>query len=182
LRNPFPLAAALILAATCPLRAAEKPRPAPATQNQANSPAKTKKVWTDEDMAGLRSRGLISIVGQEPGQAPASGQTAPAATEPSFPVYDSRLDDPVWYGAVAADLQAQLDQAEAELQQQQSALADAKDRITQPGVALYQPSLGVTPDGALGILQSRVQEIQSRLDELADLARQHDIPPGDLRS
>jgi hypothetical protein len=133
-------------------------------------------------MAGLRSRGLISIVGQKPGQARASAQAAPAAAEASYPVYDSRLDDPAWYAAVAADLQAQLDQAEAELQQQQSALADAKDRITQPGVALYEPSLGVTPDEALAILQSRVQGIQSRLDELADLARQHDIPPGDLRS
>ena len=33
----------------------------------------------------------------------------------------------------------------------------------------------------LANLQAQVQEVQNQLDELADLARQHDIPPGVLR-
>jgi hypothetical protein len=40
----------------------------------------------------------------------------------------------------------------------------------------------VTPDAAVALLQAQVQEVQSQLDELSDLARQHDIPPGVLRS
>jgi hypothetical protein len=173
----FPLAAALALLIACSSQAAEKPHPAQANQNQ------PKKVWTNDDMDQLRSRGLISIVGQE---AAAPATQAPAPTEPAettFPVYASRLDDPAWYADKAADLQAQLDQRLMDLQQEQEALALARqDRITQPGVAMDKPSIGVTPDGAIALFQSEVQEVQSQLDELSDLARQHDIPPAVLRS
>ena len=175
---PFPLAAALVLA-TCTSQAAEKPRPPQPAQNQSSKPAK--KVWTNDDMVDLRSRALISIVGQEPGQA-ATSEMSSASTAPSFPVYDSRLDDPEWYAKVEAALQAELDQRTADLEQEQRALALAKDRTTQAGVSLDDPSVGVTPAAALELLQARVQEIQDQLDELADLARHHDIPPGDLRS
>jgi hypothetical protein len=180
MRNyPFPLAAVLVLAVACASQAAEKPRPAQASQEHPQNPAK--KIWTNDDMGQLRERGLISIVGQEPAQAASPEQTAPPTSEPSFPVYESRLDDPEWYATTAAALQAELDQREADLQQQQEALVLAKDRITQPGVNLNEPSVGVTPAAALEVLQARVQETQSQLDELADLARRHDIPPGDLR-
>jgi hypothetical protein len=179
-KYPFPLAAVLALAVTYGSHAAGNPHPAQASESPTRN--HEKKVWTNDDMAGLRARGLISIVGQEPEAAPASEQAALTATQPSFPFYESRLDDPEWYAGTAADLQAELDQAEADLQQQQAAMVEAKRRVTQPGVALTEPSLGVTPDAALAILQARVAEIQNELDELADLARQHDIPPGDLRS
>ncbi|HWX38662.1 MAG TPA: hypothetical protein VNY09_05435 [Candidatus Sulfotelmatobacter sp.] len=177
MRNyPFPHTAVLVLAMACASQAAEKPRPAQANQNH------PKKVWTNDDMDQLRSRGLISIVGQEPAETPAPEQAAPPAGEASFPVYESRLDDPEWYAMTAAELQDELDKRMAELQQEQDAISLAKDRVTQPGINLDEPSIGVTPAAALEILQARVQEIQSQLDELADLARQHDIPPGDLRS
>jgi hypothetical protein len=180
MRNyPFPLAAVFVLAAACASQAAEKPRPSRASQDHPQNPAK--KVWTNDDMDQLHAQSLISIVGQEPSQAAASAQATPSASGASFPVYESRLDDPEWYAQTAAALQAELDQREADLQQQQEALVLAKDRITQPGVNLDAPSIGVTPAAALEVLQARVQEIQGRLDELADLARQHDIPPGDLR-
>ena len=170
----FPLAAVLALAIAFPSRAAEKPRPAQGNQNQ------PKKVWTNEDMDQLRARGLISIVGQEVNEAAAQAAVTPS--EPTFPVYNSRLDDPEWYAEKATDLQAELDQRQAALQQERQALALAKDRITQPGVAMDQPTIGVTPGAALAILEAQVDEVQSQLDELSDLARQHDIPPGVLRS
>jgi hypothetical protein len=176
---PVPLAAVLVLAVACASQAAEKPRPAQAPQNHPQNPAK--KVWTNDDMDQLRERGLISIVGQDPSQTAFSEQAPPSAGEAPLPVYESRLDDPKWYAKTAAALQAELDQREAGLQQQQDALALAKDRITQPGVNLDAPSIGVTPAAALEVLQARVQETQGQLDELADLARRHDIPPGDLR-
>ena len=172
----FPIAAVLALAAAFPSRAAEKPHPAQGNQNQPT------KVWTNDDMDELRARGLISIVGPEVNEAAAPPASATAPSEPSFPVYNSRLEDPEWYAEKAADLQAELDQREAALQQEQMALALAADRITQPGVALDEPTIGVTPQAALAILEAQVNEVQSQLDELSDLARQHDIPPGVLRS
>jgi len=39
----------------------------------------------------------------------------------------------------------------------------------------------VTPDAALAILQAQVDEVQNQLDDLSDLARQNNIPPGVLR-
>ena len=170
---PFILAAVFTLGIAIPSRAAEKPRPAQGNQNQ------SKKVWTNEDMDQLRARGLISIVGQEVTATPA--QPAVTPSEPAFPVYNSRLEDPAWYAEKAADLQAELDAREAALQQEKDALAQAANGVTQPGVAMDQPTIGVTPEAALDILQAHVDEVQSQLDALSDLARQNNIPPGVLR-
>jgi hypothetical protein len=175
MRNyPFPLAAVLVLLVACSSQAAEKARPAQGNQNQ------PKKVWTNDDMDQLRARGLISIVGRESTEPAAQTLAAPA--EAAFPSYESRLDDPTWYADRAADLQAELDKREAALRQQQEAIAQAvSQRISEPGVAMDKDSPGMTPAEGLANLQAQVQEVQSRLDELSDLARQHDIPPGVLR-
>jgi hypothetical protein len=172
----FPLAAAFVLLVACSSKAAEKPRPAQGNQNQ------PKKVWTNEDMDELRASGLISIVGQEPAAPAAAGAQAPATQEEApYPVYESRLDDPEWYAHKAAGLQAELDKREAALREQQAAIALAADRITEPGLALDKDNAGVTPAAGVANLQAQVQEVQRQLDELSDLARQHDIPPGVLR-
>jgi len=169
---PFPLAAILALAIAFPSRAAEKPRTAQGNQNQA------KKVWTNDNMDPLRARGLISIVGQ----VPETTMQAPAApSEPAFAAYASRLEDPEWYAEKAADLQAELDKRADALREEQTALAQAADRITQPGVALDKPDIGVTPQAAIAILEAQVREVESQLDELSDLARRNNIPPGVLR-
>jgi hypothetical protein len=171
---PFAFAAVLLATIALPSRAAEKPHTAQGTQNQ------TQKVWTNDDLDQLRSRGLISIVGQEPSEI-AVAQPAPAPSETPFPVYNSRLEDPSWHAEKVADLQAELDRRAAALQEQQTALALAADGITQPGVSLDRRGVGVTPEAAIAVLEARVQEVQTQLDALGDLARQNSIPPGVLR-
>lgn len=173
---------ALALAFSVSSRAAEKPRPAQA--NSAPSQTHPQKVWTNDDMADLRARGLISIVGQEAppaAPAPAEPEVATASAETTFPIYASRLDDPAWYADKAAELQAELDRSEAALEEQRQAIALARNRITQPGVAMDKPSVGVTPDAAIALLEAQVDDAQVQLDELSDLARQHNIEPGVLR-
>jgi hypothetical protein len=168
-----PLAAALALLIACSSQAAEKPRPAQVNQNQ------PKRVWTNDDMDQLRARGLISIVGQGGTELATQARTAPPET--TLPVYVSRFDNPEWYADQAADLQVKLDKREAALREQQSAIALAAERITEPGLALDKDDAGVTPAASVANLKAAVQEVQSQLDELSDLARQHDIPPGVLR-
>jgi hypothetical protein len=175
MRNyPFPLTAVLVLSIACSSQAAEKPRSAQGDQNQ------PKKVWTNDDMDGLRARGLISIAGQEATEPATQAAAAPAET--TFPIYASRLDDPAWYADQAAGLQARMDERVAALREQQTAIALAADRITEPGLALDKDDAGVTLAAGLANLQAQVQEVQSQLDELGDLARQHNIAPGVLRS
>ena len=110
-RDSLPLALVLALAfSLIPARAAQRPQRAP----------QTKRVWTTDDMADLRARGLISIVGQEAEAAPA---VAPAPTP--GPAYASRMEDPAWYADQSAELQKQLRDHEADLAQARDNLARA---------------------------------------------------------
>jgi len=168
------LSAFLALTVALPSRAAEQPRPAQANQKQ------PKKIWTNDDTDQLHSRGLISILGQEPNVTAMPAPTAPS--EPAFPVYNSRLEDPTWYAEKAAGLQAEMEKREAALREENTALARAASGVTQPGIAMDKPSIGVTPEAALAILTAQVQEVQNQLDELSNLARQNNIAPGVLRS
>jgi hypothetical protein len=168
----FSLAAVMALAIAFPTLAAEKPRPAKRSEDQPG------KIWTNEDMDRLRLRGLISVVGEQTNEAPPKPA---AASQPSGPAYASRLEDPDWYAQQAADLQAQLEQRQAALQDAQNALANAADGITEPGVAMDKGNVGVTPEAGIAILEAESLDIQRQLDDLSDLARQNNIPPGVLR-
>jgi hypothetical protein len=168
----FPLAAIIALAIASPSRAAEKPRPAQATQSKQD-----KKVWTDDDMDQLRARGLITTFSVTP---ETTEQVPAAPSEPT--TYTSRLEDPEWYAQQASDLEAELDKRAAALRDAQANLAQAAKGITQPGIAMDKKNPGVTPEAGLDALQAQVLEIQNQLDELSDLARQNNIPPGVLRS
>ena len=165
----FPLAAILALAFALPSHAAEKPRLPQASQ--------TKKVWTNDDMEQLRAQGLISTFSQ----VPATTAKAPSAqSEPA--TFESRTQDPTWYSEQAAILQAELDRREAVLREAQANLVQATKGITQPGVNMDEGNVGVTPEAGIAILEAQVHEVQNQFDELSDLARQNNIPPGVLRS
>jgi len=165
---PFPLAAILALAFAFPSHAAQNSNSAQA--------GKTRKVWTDDDMDQLRARGLIStfnVTTETTAQAPAA-QSEPAT-------FTAKTEDPAWYAEQAAILQAELDKREAALREAQLAIAQAAEGITQPGVATGEGNVGVTPEAGIDILKAQALEVQTQLDELNDLARQNNIPPGVLR-
>ena len=166
---PFPLATILALAIAFPSRAAEKPRPAQANQNQ--------KVWTNDDMDRLHTQGLITTFGPSP---ETTAQAPPASPEPA--TFTPRTEDPTWYAEQSAILQTELDIRLAALRDAQTNLAQTADRITQSGIAMDKNNPGITPEAGIAVLEAQVLEVQSQLDELSDLARQNNIPPGDLRS
>ena len=149
-----------------PLRAANKPR--------AGKTEKTAVLWTNEDLERLRPLGLISVVGQR--------RTAEDATAAPLPLAYVNTQDPEWYAEQAANLRAQLESDEAELQHYRQAIEDARSLKTKTGgINLEEGDIGITPEAGIEILQERVNETQSELDALEDLARRNDIPPGTLR-
>ncbi len=149
-----------------PLRAANKPR--------AGRLEKNSVLWTNEDLEKLRPLGLISIVGQ-PNTAEDS---TPAAMSPPY----AKTRDPEWYAKQAAKLRGELEYRQAQLRQYQQALEEARSlKETTGGINLDDGDIGITPESSIEILQQRVNEAQTDLEALADLARRDDIPPGTLR-
>ncbi len=149
-----------------PLRAANKPR--------AGRMEKTTVVWTNEDLERLRAPGLISVVGQ-----PATLENTNPAAMPSTYV---TTQDSEWYAEEAAALRGELERRQARLNEYRRALEDARSlKETTGGINLDEGDIGITPEASIEILQQRVEETQSKLDALEDLARRNDIEPGTLR-
>ena len=142
------------------LRAANKPR--------AGKPEGATVLWTNN---GLDS--LISVVGQVAEQ---------ATTEAAAPSPYVETQDPEWYAEQASRLRAELESREAKLQHYRQALEDVRDlKTVTGGINLDGGDIGITPDAGIEILQQRVQDTESDLNALEDLARRDGIPPGTLR-
>jgi hypothetical protein len=148
------------------LRAANQPR--------AGEMEKTTRVWTNRDLEKLKSLDPISIVGQ-----PALVAEATAVALPSPYV---RTQDPEWYAERATRLREELEHRQAQLRKYRQALDDARNLTqTTGGINLDQGGIGITPESGIEILQQRVNEAETELNALEDLARRNDIPPGTLR-
>jgi len=155
----------LILVAI-PLRAANGPH--------AGTDRQSKVVWANDDLDKLHDLGLISIVGREDGEKP----TWAPANAPYL-----KTQDPDWYAAQAANLRDELEYRQAQLREYRKALDDARNLGNSTGgVDLVDEDFAITPEAGIEILQQRVNETQSELDDLEDLARHNDIEPGTLRA
>ena len=164
-RLTFSLVSLVILSTLAiPLRAASKPR----AGTDSNNP-----VWTNDDLARLHSLGLISIVGQIDEEKSKSA---------SLPFRYARTQDPEWYAEQAARLRDELEHRQAQLREYRQAVDDARSlRQSTGGIDLVGDDFATTPEAGIEILQHRVNETQTELDELEDLARRNDIQPGTLR-
>lgn len=130
--------------------------------------------WTNEDLEQLsRVPGLISVVGQPINEAPQDADE---------PVPQVMTEDPAWYAAQADKLRSQLEAEQADLQGFLQALEDARELRSQPaGINLDAADVGISPEATIDTLQNRIDDTQGQLDDLEDLARKNNIPPGVLR-
>jgi hypothetical protein len=144
-----------------------------ATKPHADKAPEANRIWTNDDLKRLsRIPGLISIVGQA---------TKEDVQEVDAPAPRLTTQDPAWYTAQAASLNARLDAEQANLGRFTRALQDAQElKSTTGGINLAENDIGITPEATMDILQNRVRKTQSELDALADLARHNNIPPGIL--
>ena len=93
-----------------------------------------------------------------------------------------KTEDSEWYAAQAAKLRDELEGRRAQLREYRLALDDARSlRKTTGGIDLDEGDAGITPEAGIEILQQRVNEAQTELDALEDLARRNGVPPGTLR-
>src|SRR5712692_8150879 len=154
-----------LISVAIPLRAANRPHARTDSQNTV--------VWTNDDLEKLHALGLISAVGRIDEERP----TSPSALGPYV-----RTQDPEWYAVQAAKLREELERRRAQLREYRQALEDARSlRKTAGGMNLDEGDIGITPRAAIEILERRVNEAQTELNALEDLARRNDIPPGTLR-
>jgi hypothetical protein len=146
-----------------------------ATKPHAETVPETNRTWTNEDLDRLgKVPALISVVGQP---APEESETAVALPSPYVETHD-----PERYAEQAAKLRDELQRRQGQLHEYWQALDDERSlREITGGINLDEGDLGITPEASIEILQQRVNETQSELNALEDLARRNDIPPGTLR-
>jgi hypothetical protein len=133
-------------------------------------------LYTNADTAKLASEDNISLVGPEPASEAAPTNAAPP---PSYAAPYVETQDPNWYAEQAVQLNAELDRRNEDLRRYVEAINEAKGRQqSESGVNLVEGNFGITLDSGRAMLESRVREVQSQLDELADLARRNGIALG----
>ena len=154
-----------LVAAAMPLRAANR--------SHAETGSQKAMIWTNDDLEKLHSLGLISVVGRIDEEEP----TSAPAPEPYV-----RTDDPEWYAVQAAKLRDELERRQTQLSEYRQAIDDARSlRKTTGGINLDEGDLAITPEAGIEILERHVSEVQAEINDLEDLARRHNIPPGTLR-
>ena len=165
-RLTFSLAISMTLSTLAiPLRAANRPRAGMDSQNTV--------VWTNDDLKRLNVPGLISIVGRMNEETPKSA---------SLPQPYVKTQDPQWYAKQAAKLRDELERRQNQLRDYRQAIDDVRNlRNTTRGINLDEGDIAITPEVGIEILERHVNEVQTELNALEDLARRHDIPPGILR-
>lgn len=154
-----------LIAVAIPLRAANPPH--------AGADRRGPLVWTNDDLEKLRGLDLISVVGGADKEWPASASApGPYAT----------TQDLQWYAAQAAKLHDELEHRRAQLHEYQLVIDDTRSlKETTGGINLDEGDIGVTPQAGIEFLWQRVNQTETELDALEDLARRHGIPPGTLR-
>jgi hypothetical protein len=154
-----------LISVAIPLRAANRPH--------AGTDSPDKMVWTNDDLEKLHSLGLISIVGRIDEESPTSASSPGPYVE---------TQDPEWYAEQAAQLRDELEGRQAQLYEYRQAIEDARSlRNTTGGINLAEGDIAITLEDGIEILKQRVEETQAEFDDLGDLARRNDIPPGTLR-
>jgi len=147
-----------------PTKAADRPKP--------------KKVWTDDDLRRPGSPSDSAAAGSAAGSGTA---TAPgAASAKGAAGGDAGKARRERYARQLQPLQEELAKVDAEIRSLQEARKDGKG--TTDAASLEEDPAGVTSDAQMEMLQSERAELQRKIDEVEEQARQNATAPGDLRS
>ena len=82
----------------------------------------------------------------------------------------------------AARLRDELERRQTQLREDRQAIDDVRSLWkTTGGINLDEGDVAITPEVGTEILERHVNEVQTEINALEDLAHRHDIPPGTLR-
>ncbi len=143
--------------------------PAPAAKPREDQ---TKKVYTNDDFGWYRPSSSATQSDQSTESSSASSEDASGS---GIAPYDPH-QDPQWYAEQVAALENDLtaiENKETALQQFQ-----ATSSGLPTGLDLSAPVEDITTDGLIAQLESRRQQIEEQLNDVADLARENGLPPG----
>ena len=127
------------------------------------------KVWTNDDVDGLRSTETVSVVGKLPG---ANAKKTGAPSQPP-----SGEKDPAWYRKQLIPLQADVAKLDIQIEKLQDFIAGKNVSEAQP----YRHGPAGNPRDQLSQFEKKRQAEAAKIDDLLDLARHNGIQPGALR-
>jgi hypothetical protein len=146
-------AGSVSLAQDSPVPAAPRPKP--------------KKVWTDDDLRPSGSKPDSTSAGSATGSAKAAAGDADKARRER-------------YAQTVEPLREELAKVEVEIRSLQEARRDGKG--TTEAASLEEEPAGVTSDAQMEMLQSERAELQRKIDEVEEQAKQNAAAPGGLHS
>ena len=155
-------------AAQSPTAATASPAPPAqvATSTKPGDAKQPKKVWTNDDMAGLN--GPVSVVGNSKNLE----KTNSSSTADTQYIANTRK--------LLSKLQSALDDASKQLADLQ-AFSNGKSPSTSGGYQLNKGYNRVPVDQQITNLQDKKKQLQEKIDALLDEARKKGVQPGDLR-
>ncbi|HXN24464.1 MAG TPA: hypothetical protein VOA41_17125 [Candidatus Dormibacteraeota bacterium] len=138
--------------------------------------------WTNDRLELLvRDRGPISEFNQLPDARAAAALDVIAEQSNPFVLYD-RTKDPRWYAEQASALRAKIQALELETVRYLAELQLVRNlRTMEAGLAIYQDTVGVTPEAGIDLRRMLLLDLRTQLSELRDLARRNGILPGIVR-
>ena len=141
-------------------------QPAPAQTPPATG-GKPAKVWTNDDINGLRTNGSVSVVGNNAGAKKTSVSSQSISYE----------KNPAWYREQLAPLQTEVEKLDIQI-------AKLKEFIKGGNVGEAQPfnyHLPGNPQDQLNQLEKKRQADAAKIDDLLDRARHNGVEASALR-
>jgi hypothetical protein len=141
-------------------------QPAPA-QTPAATGGKPAKVWTNDDINGLRTTGSVSVVGNDAGEKKTGASSQSTSYE----------KEPAWYRKQLAPLQADVEKLDIQIAKLQEFIKGGNVGEAQP----FNYHLPGNPQDQLNQLEKKRQLDAAKIGDLMDRARHNGIEPGALR-
>jgi hypothetical protein len=143
--------------------------PAPAAKPREDQ---TKKVYTNDDFGWYRPSSSATQSDQSTETTSASSADASSS---EIALYDPH-QDPQWYAQQVTVLENDL----TVIENRETALEQFRTTSSglPTGLDLSAPVEDITTDGLIAQLESRREQIEEQLNDVADLARENGLPPG----